>query len=223
MVALLVVSFFVVALIVDALVRRAQKVEPAKVYASINGRRAPSYPRGYFLTPGHLWVNLRPSGKVLLGIDELISRLIGKNSTIQMERKPGETVHKGDVIATLTQKDKTIHIPSPIEGIVEQSNLELEDSPYEFAEKPYTKGWFYIVKPTNLSADLKGFAVADQTESWWSKELNRLREFVQVRLSQPALAGLTVQDGGFPLDGLAEHFDQKTVEELELNFLNYRK
>lgn len=223
MVALLMVSFFVVALIVDALVRRAQKAEPAKVYVPMVGKRAPSYPSGYFLTPGHLWINLRPSGKVLLGLDEMISRLIGKNSTIQMLKKPGEAVRKGELLASLVQKDKTIRIPSPIDGIIEQSNFELEGAPEEFAENPYTKGWFYTIKPTNLSADLKNFAVAEQSESWWSKELNRLREFVQMRLPQPALAGLTIQDGGFPLDGLVKYFDQKTVEELELNFLNYKK
>jgi len=223
MVAILVALTFVAALVIDALVRRSQKVEPAKVYTSVAGWRVPSYPRGYFLTPGHTWVNLRPSGKVLLGMDELVSRLIGKNSTVRILKKPGETVHKGEVIASFIQAGRTIHVPSPIEGMVAQSNFELEDNTYELTEKPYTKGWFYIIKPTNLSADLKDFAVAEQTESWWSKELNRLREFVQIHLPQPALAGSTIQDGGFPLDGLAEHFDQKTIEELETNFLNYRK
>jgi glycine cleavage system H protein len=222
MVALLVVATFIVALAIDALVRRTQKgkVKPAKVYTPVVARRAPSFPLGYFFSPGHLWLNLRPSGKVQLGVDELIGRLIGKANAIQLKR-PGEKVRKGELLVSLIQGDKTIHIPSPIEGTIEQSNFELEDSPDEFAENPYTKGWFYLISPTNLAADLKSFAVADETKTWWSKELNRLREFVQNHLPQPALAGLTLTDGGLPLDGLVTHFDQKAVEELEAHFLNY--
>jgi glycine cleavage system H protein len=223
MVALLVVATFIVALTIDALVRRAQKgkVEPAKVYAPVVAKRAPGFPLGYFFAPGHLWVNLRPSGRVQLGLDELMGRLIGKANAIQL-KKPGENVRKGDLLVSLVQGDKTIHIPSPIDGTIEQSNYELEDSPEEFVENPYTKGWFYLINPTNLAQDLRDFAVADQTKTWWSKELNRLREFVQNHLPQPALAGLTLMDGGLPLDGLVAHFDQKAVEELEAGFLNYR-
>jgi glycine cleavage system H lipoate-binding protein len=224
MVALLVVMTFIVALVIDALVRRARKgrLEPVKVYAPAMKRSMPGFPPGYFFTPGHVWMNLRPSGKVQVGVDELIGRLIGKVDKVALKRA-GEKVRKGDLLASVTQGDKTIRILSPIEGTIEQYNFELEDNPDEFAENPYTKGWFYLIHPSNLAADLKNFAVADQTRNWWSKELNRLREFVQSHLPQPALAGLaTLPDGGLPLDGLVAHFDKKTVEELESQFLGYR-
>ena len=223
MVALLVVATFIVALVIDALVRRARKarLEPAKVYKPVRARPAPGFPLGYFFAPGHVWLNLRPSGKVQLGMDELIGRLVGEVSEIQL-RRAGEKVRKGDLLASVTQGDKTIHISSPIDGTIERANIELEESPSEFTENPYTKGWFYLVKPSNLAADLKNFAVVDQTRTWWSEELNRLREFVQSHLSQPALAGVTLADGGLPLDGLMTHFDQKAVKELEAQFLNYK-
>ena len=223
MVALLVVMTFITALAVDALVRKVRKgrLEPAKVYVPTTERRAPGFPPGYFFTPGHVWVNLRPSGRVQLGVDELIGRLIGKVDKIQL-KKTGDKVRKGELLASVTQGDKTIRILSPIEGTIEQYNYELEDHPEEFAENPYTKGWFYLINPANLSADWKSFAVADQTKSWWSKEITRMREFVQAHLPQPALAGLTIQDGGLPLEGLVAHFDGKTMEEFETQFLGYK-
>ncbi len=223
MVALLVVGTFILALIIDALVRRARKgkLEPAKVYAAVSQRRMPGFPPGYFFTPGHVWVNLRASGRVQLGIDELIGRLIGKADRIEM-KKAKDKLHKGELLAKVIQGDKTIHVVSPIEGTIEQCNYELEDHPEEFAENPYTKGWLYLIKPSNLSADLRNFAVADQTKSWWSQEINRLREFVQTRLPQPAMAGLTYQDGGLPLDGLVAHFDRQAVLDFETQFLGYK-
>jgi glycine cleavage system H lipoate-binding protein len=223
MVALLVVGTFIVALIIDALVRRARKgnVEPAKVYAAVAERRMPGFPAGYFFTPEHVWVNLRASGKVQVGIDELIGRLIGKADRIEM-KKAGDKVRKGEILASVVQGDKTIHVVSPIEGTVEQYNYELEDHPEEFSENPYTRGWFYLINPTNLSSNLRDFSVADQTKSWWSHEINRLREFVQLHLPQPALAGLTYQDGGLPLDGLVSHFDRQAVQDFETQFLGYK-
>ncbi|MGB8656902.1 MAG: glycine cleavage system protein H [Candidatus Zixiibacteriota bacterium] len=223
MVALLVVATFIVALIIDALVRRARgkQAEPAKVYSPAVNRPAPGYPRGYFFTPGHVWLNLRSSGKVQVGVDELIGRLIGKVDHVQL-KKTGERIRKGDLLASVTLGDKTIRMLSPIEGTIERHNFELEDNPAEFVESPYTKGWFYLINPTNLAADLKGFTVADQTRTWWFKELTRLRVFVQAHLPQPAVAGLTLSDGGLPLDGLVAHFDRKTVEELEIQFLGYK-
>jgi glycine cleavage system H protein len=154
-------------------------------------------------------------------MDELIGRLIGEADRVEL-KKTGERVRRGEILASVIQGDKTIRIPSPIDGTIEQLNFELEGSPAELSENPYTKGWLYLIKPNDLAGDLKNFVVAEQTKTWWSKELNRLREFVQSHLPQPALAGLTLADGGLPLDGLMTHFDQKAVEDLESQFLNYK-
>jgi len=215
MVAILVALTFILAVTIDALIRKRQR---AKVPVSAIAKPIPRFPLGYFLTPGHVWLNLQPSGKLFMGLDELIQRTLGKVSQISL-REQGEKIQKGEVLAVLSQGDRDIRLLSPINGTIEKTNVELEKSPQRFLSSPYRSGWFYLIRPTNLSESLGNFAIADKAKAWWSQELKRLREFVQLRIPQEALAGSTLLDGGPPLDEIAEHLDQQTFEEFEALFL----
>lgn len=219
MVAILVALTFILAIVIDALVRRRQRSNAEEKMPATVVRPAPSFPLGYFFTPEHVWLNLNPTGKLFMGLDELIQRTIGKVSQITLKKR-GEKIKKGELLATISQGDKKLRLLSPIDGIIEKTNSELEETPQKFLESPYKYGWFYSINPENLSEDLKNFTLADKTRTWWLKEMSRLREFVQTRIPQQALAGLTLSDGGVPLDDLVQHFDQKALEEFEASFLH---
>ncbi len=219
MVALLVALTFILALVIDALVRRYKKKSvDTKTDLSTVVNPAISFPMGYFLTPGHLWFNLHSSGKLLMGIDDMIRRTIGKLNNISL-KKQGEKVKKGELLAVLNKGDKEIRLHSPIDGIIERANNELEKSPNKFLKNPYKNGWFYLISPDDLSENLKNFVVADKAKTWWSQELKRLREFIQAHIPQEELAGSTLLDGGFPLDDITQYFDEKTLKEFEASFL----
>lgn len=221
MVAILVAVTFLLAVGIDALIRaRQRRSVEAQVPSRAPARLTPRFPLGYFLTPGHVWLNLRPSGKLLMGLDELIQRAIGRVGRVDL-RKQGEKIQKGEVVAVINQGDRDIRVYSPIDGTIEKTNTVLEKSPGRFLENPYLNGWFYLVRPANLSESLGDFVVADKAKAWWSRELKRLREFVQVRVPHNALAGVTLLDGGFPLDEIVHHFDEKALEEFEVSFLEH--
>lgn len=219
MAAIFVAMTFVAAVVIDALIRRRQKgTASSEVRASISAKPAPSFPFGYFLTPGHIWLHLRSSGNFLMGLDELIQRALGTVEKIDLKSQ-SETIRKGDVLAVLTQGERDIHLLSPIDGTIEKTNSFIEKNPNTFSMSPYGKGWIYLVRPMNVSEALENFKVADRAKVWWSQEMKRLREFVQRRIPQEALVGSTLLDGGPPLDDIAEHFDQQTFEEFEALFL----
>ena len=218
MVALLVALTFIMAIVIDSLVRRGKEVRETVELTSIV-RPAPRYPVGYFFSEGHTWLNLQPSGNLQLGLDEMIGRLIGKVTMIQF-KNTGEEVRKGEPIAVLYQGEKKIRLFSPIDGIVVKKNADIENAPQKFMEDPYRTNWFYLIRPKNLSEDLPHLKIAEKTRAWWSQELNRLREFANGHLPQKALAGVTLTDGGTSIDGLVEHFDNKMVEEFEAQFLH---
>ncbi|UCE19414.1 MAG: glycine cleavage system protein H [Gemmatimonadota bacterium] len=216
MVAILVALTFILAVTIDALIRRRQK---AKAVVAVTAKPMPSFPLGYFLTPGHVWLNLRPSGKLFMGVDELIQRTLGKVSQIRL-RKEGETIQTGEVLAVLSQGDRDIRLLSPVDGTIEKTNVTLEKSLHQSLERPYESGWFYLIRPSNLSESLKNFIISDKAKAWWSQELKRLRDFFQSRIPQEALAGSTLLDGGPPLDEIAQHLDNKAFEEFETLFLH---
>ena len=215
MVAILVALTFILAVAIDALIRKRQR---AKVPLSAVAKPIPRFPLGYFLTPGHVWLNLQPSGKLYLGLDELIQRTLGKVNSISL-RKQGEKVERGEVLAVLSQGDRDIRLLSPINGTIEKTNVGLEKSPQNLMTSPYRNGWFYVLRPTNLAENLHHFVVADKAKAWWSQEMKRLRDFVRTRIPQEALAGATLLDGGPPLDEIVEHLDKKSFEEFEALFL----
>lgn len=222
MVAILVAMTFVAAIIIDGLVRRGREIRETvelTSFAKPSLKLAPAYPAGYLFSEGHIWLNLKPSGNLQIGLDEMVGRLIGKVSKVQF-KNIGEEVRKGEPIAVLYQGEKKINLFSPVDGVIEKKNEEVERSPEEFVKDAYKKGWFYLIKPKNLAESLGSFKIAERTKVWWSQELNRLREFVRVRIPQEALAGATLTDGGNAIDGLVEHFDSKTLEEFEVQFLH---
>ncbi len=222
MVALLVALTFIAAIVIDGLVRRGREVRETvelTSFARSAVKLAPAYPAGYFLSEGHTWLNLRASGNLQVGLDEMIGRLVGKVTKVQF-KNTGEEVRKGEPLAVLYQGEKKITLYSPIDGVIVQKNLEMEKTPQRFGVDSYKNGWFYQIKPKNLSEDLKNFKIAEKTKAWWSQELNRLREFVRGHVPQEALAGQTLADGGTSIDGLVEHFDTKTTEEFEAQFLH---
>ena len=127
MVALLVALTFIMAIVIDSLVRRGKEVRETVELTSIV-RPAPRYPVGYFFSEGHTWLNLQPSGNLQLGLDEMIGRLIGKVTMIQF-KNTGEEVRKGEPIAVLYQGEKKIRLFSPIDGIVVKKNADIENAP----------------------------------------------------------------------------------------------
>lgn len=218
MVALLVALTFITALVIDGLVRRKREAAEEVALTSIV-RPAPRYPAGYFFSEGHAWLNLQPTGNLQLGLDEMISRLIGKVTQVQLKNN-GEEIHKGEPLVEIYQGEKRIRLFSPIDGTVVQKNVDIERDPQRFKENPYKDNWFYLMRPKNLSEALPSFKIAEKTRAWWSQELSRLREFVSLHLPQNALAGATLADGGTSIDGLVERFDSETLEDFESEFLN---
>ena len=220
MVALLVVLTFIAFILVDAFVLKRQRIkEGAEAPLPAPARPAPSFPLGYFFAPGHSWLNLHPSGNVFMGLDEMMHRTIGKASEITL-RKKGEKINKGGILAILSRGEKKLQLISPVDGIIEEANTDLEKNPRKGLESPYKKGWFYLISPVNLVEDMKNLVVGEKTKTWWSNELSRLREFAQTSVPQKELAGLTLSDGGIPCDDLVRYFDQKTVEQFETAFLH---
>src|SRR6266545_3470276 len=71
MVAIFVVLFIVLAMTIDALVRRR---EPAPALAAV--RREIPLPGGHFLDTGHTWTALEPSGRIRVGADDLVRAAI---------------------------------------------------------------------------------------------------------------------------------------------------
>ena len=177
-------------------------------------------PRGYFFSPSHAWIELLTSGKVRIGIDDFSQKIIGAIESVQI--RPGlSTIQRGEPLLWIQQGKRTLAVTAPLSGRLVEINPELQKQPSLINDDPYVNGWIATVEPENLAADLKQFAVADETAKWLKREISRFRDFIKVHTPQPAFAeaGVTMADGGIPITGVLKSADAETWKSFEKEFL----
>ena len=72
-------------------------------------------PQGLFYSRNHTWLFLEKSGQAKIGIDDFLFRILGDIKIIP-QKSPGEKIRKGDVVATIEQKGKQLHLNAPVSG-----------------------------------------------------------------------------------------------------------
>jgi glycine cleavage system H protein len=198
MVAIFVVLFVLLALAIDSIVRR---MEPAVVLAV---RREIPLPGGLFLDSGHTWSALEPSGRIRVGMDDLVRAAIGKADRVELP-EVGKEVRRGDPLFTLFRGGRKVVLTAPMDGVVRAINPDLAESASALEHDPYRKGWICALSPANLGAALKSFRIASQANDWLHQERDRFDNFVAARAWSAAVPGTAMADGGKPADGILEH------------------
>ena len=177
-------------------------------------------PKGYFISKAHTWVELTFAGEARIGVDDFAQKVIGKIERIEVAPL-GSEIKKGDTLMTVFNGSRMLSIPAPITGKVLTVNDSLLDSPNSLHQDPYLAGWVAVVIPKNISSELHFLAIADEAAKWLRKEVSRFRDFIkaQSQIGVPAPAGITMLDGGAPLNGVLEQFNENTWNAFQQEFL----
>ncbi|MEX1276599.1 MAG: glycine cleavage system protein H [Bacteroidota bacterium] len=174
-------------------------------------------PEGMFFARSHTWLNLFPSGKVRLGLDDFVGRLLEKPEITYLKHE-GEPVKKGERILILTEGTRSLTVRSPIDGTILSRNEELTKNPELMKEQLFSDGWAYAIKPQK-SSDLKSMLLGEETRSWMRTEFGRLRDvFAGVGTNSDVLPAL-LQDGGAPVSGALKGMDEAVWKKFEQTFL----
>jgi len=238
MVALFVVLTFAAFILVDIVAQkvsyeRARQTAGAYELARQNvsegiGQMVPAFagidskdfriPKGVFFAPNHMWAKIDDDGKVRIGLDDFIQKVVGKIDRIEFIN-PGEEVKAGDKIIKIVQDGRSIYLKSPVNGRIAMVNRDLEADPSKVKVDPY-KAWAIEVEPKHLSKDLRNMKIAESARNWFQKELKRFKEFVSTEVTTTnGLVGATAQDGGIPVEGLLERMENGTWKKFENEFL----
>ena len=139
MVALLVVATIIVFLTIEWAVRRIQekKSMSASVQTIPQMHTYPvRLPEGIFFTKTHTWLNLFPSGKLNLGIDDFVGRLLDQPSISYLKRE-GEQMSKGEPILVLREGNRSLTMRAPIDGTIVGRNEELPKNLFSISNRYY--------------------------------------------------------------------------------------
>jgi len=174
-------------------------------------------PEGVFFARSHTWLNLFPSGRVRLGVDDLVGSLLD-NPEVTFMRSPGERVEKGDPLLSLGAGDKHLIVRSPISGEILSVNNELENNPALMREKLFSDGWAYTIRPKGVE-ELRTMLLGEATRQWMAEEFQRLRDMLAGVTDHRQLAPATLHDGGAPVPGLLKNLDASGWKKFESEFL----
>jgi glycine cleavage system H protein len=230
MVALFVLLTIIALLTIDYVVQRAElkkAKDTAEVAQWVPAHTAPAagtaamrspvpidrIPSGVFVDPGHVWVQLEPSGALRMGADMIPAALLGRPDRIDLERE-GTQVRRGDRIATLSRGARSLTLRAPLDGIVTRVNAEALASPGRLQDDPYGQGWLLWLAPRDLAPALKRMFIAEEATAWAREQIQRLRDFMSAGSADSQLVGATLQDGGAPIEGLADHLDDARWQQL---------
>lgn len=132
-------------------------------------------PDGMSLHKGHCWTTTQDQGTYRIGVDGLISQLLGKVDAVSRPNI-GTQVKEGDTILRIRHGDRTLSLRSPIAGTVIGINEEL--NPRTLKARPYTDGWLCEIRPA-ADTDALGDAVDQRTATdWYRAEFQRAGEFL---------------------------------------------
>ena len=216
MVAIFVVLFIVLAMTIDAIVRRRA---PAPALLAV--RREIPLPGGLFLDTGHTWTALEPSGRIRVGADDLVRAAIGHADKVELP-EPGMEVKQGQPLFTLVTGERRAVVASPMDGVVSSVNPALAENAASLARDPYRRGWICALSPKNLGASLRKLKVADEAVDWLGKERERFEEFAASRIWRNAVPGIAMADGGKPADGILNYMDDEAWAAFGREFLEPR-
>jgi glycine cleavage system H protein len=176
-------------------------------------------PEGIFFARSHTWLNLFPSGKIRLGVDDFVGTLM-ENPRITFSLKSGAHVEAGDPLLVMEEGDRKVTIRSPLAGEILAVNEDLERSPQLMRESLFSEGWAYTIRPRRLE-ELRSMLIGTETRAWMTQEFGRLRDLL-AGAAAGQLAPAALQDGGAPAPGLLKHLDASKLQEFEEQFLQVR-
>jgi glycine cleavage system H lipoate-binding protein len=219
MVALFVIATILLCVGIEILRDRAKQRKAVPAAVRIQPDRF-LLPKGFFISKAHAWVEMTFSGEARIGVDDFAQKVIGAIDRVEVAAL-GSEIKKGDTLLTVQHGSRLLKIPAPITGTIMRVNESLLASPNMLHQDPYIAGWVAVIAPKNISVELRLLSIADEAAKWLRKEVSRFRDFIkdQAQAGIPAPVGVTMLDGGAPLNGVLENCNEKTWSAFQKEFL----
>lgn len=100
--------------------------------------------------PSHEWACVEADGSVTIGITDHAQEALGDVVFVELP-EVGSTVTAGQEAGVVESVKAASDIYSPVSGEVIAINEALEDAPETVNGSPFDDGWFFKVKPSDLS------------------------------------------------------------------------
>ena len=140
--------------------RKASVLESERVKAKLS-----TVFKGFFVHPGHAWVEVIQPNLVMVGADEFTQTVFGSVEELSLP-KAGTTIQQGGKAWSLKRGTRQLAQTSPISGTVVEINQDLLQNPRLLAQKDTKSNWLLKVQPTRLKRELRNLLYGNMLSRW---------------------------------------------------------
>jgi glycine cleavage system H lipoate-binding protein len=162
-------------------------------YKNVSGYKMIEDYHYYF---GHSWVKIENFRRVRIGIDDFISKILGRVDEINLP-PVGAVMKRAEIGCILTRNDKKTPVQSPMSGTVCAVNDKVKKNPELVHDDPYDEGWLYILDSKNFKPELAGLYFGRECFQWMEKECLNLYKLMGFRYEQLSATGGELLDDVF--------------------------
>jgi|TARA_B100001758_G_C18141554_1_gene469186 glycine cleavage system H protein len=98
----------------------------------------------------HEWARVEDDGTVTVGISDHAQELLGDIVFVELP-EVGKEISQSSDIAIVESVKAASDVYSPLSGEVTEINEALNDNPEIINSSPYEDGWFFKIKPQDIS------------------------------------------------------------------------
>jgi glycine cleavage system H protein len=98
----------------------------------------------------HEWARVEEDGTVTVGISDHAQELLGDIVFVELP-EVGKEISQSADIAIVESVKAASDVYSPLSGEVTEINESLNDNPEIINTSPYDDGWFFKIKPQDIS------------------------------------------------------------------------
>ena len=181
-------------------------------------------PQGLFFDKTHTWAFMEKDGNVTIGIDDFLQHVTGPITRVEM-KNPGDKIKKGELLLSVIQSGKQLHVYSPVSGIIKKQNEMLKTDAGVMNAAPYAEGWVYQVEPSGWLKETQLMDMAGKYRLWIDNEFSRLKDFLALTLKPGSLeySHAVMQDGGVLKEGVLAEFGPEVWDDFQTRFLDTYK
>ena len=181
-------------------------------------------PRGVFFDKTHTWAYLKTAGQVQVGIDDFLAALTGPVS-LQLHKVTGENIERGDHLATLMSKGKSLKVYSPVSGTVKSVNKKALHKFSKRTSNDFTENWLFDMAPKRWDVEKAMLTIGEKAQEWMQQEQARLRDVLAFAERKYGLTvqPILLQEGGEIEDRVLESLSPEIWEEFQSEFIDAAK
>ena len=179
MVAILVLTTFIVLMAVDYILHR-EKYEfpvagtepagtPAETAAGV------TLPASLAYHPGHTWALNEGNGHIRVGVDEFAAALLGQIDHFELPKR-GRWLQQGDRGWTVFTDHGPVNMPAPAEGEVIAINEKALMNPEMVESDPYNSGWLIEIRSPEADVNFRNLLSGNLAMRWMEESVAMLRK-----------------------------------------------